>query len=230
MKATHLRSGLIGFACAAISTMAAAQSSISVSRPFSGPAVPEVSVSSSPSVAVGPASSGPSITWIGSGCPAADDANYHFEGNILVVDFSKMVASKGPGISLIESRKTCSITVDLKVPGGLSYALGGYTANGSDDLSETDTRTLTVTDFFQGQGQTISLDNAGNGPANADFHATHWNSAAETLWSPCNEQRAQTITVALRVGGTDRATAASSSLDSIRLPLRLRLCVGELQR
>ena len=173
---------------------------------------------------------GPLVSMIGSGCPKdGSGSNSHFEGSVLVVNFANMVAEKGEGISLINSRKTCSITIDLKIPNGLSYSLLGYSAQGSDTLADTDTRSLNVTNFFQGQSQTTTLSSEAKGPVAASFSPHHWNNVAESLWSPCGVQRAQTVTIALRVSGTDRSKDSSSTLDSIRLPMKLRLCAGGLR-
>ena len=169
----------------------------------------------------------PSIRFIGSGCPLTKGGgpSYHWEASTLVVAFSDMVANKGPGISLIDSRKTCSITIKLKLPKGLSYSLSGYSAEGFDDLAAHDKRTLTVTNFFQGQDQTTTLSDVAVGPKAEDFSPNHLNLASEYLWSPCLAQRAQTITAAIRIGsGGDRTTSSAATLDILRLPIRVKHC------
>jgi hypothetical protein len=172
----------------------------------------------------------PSLQSIGSGCAEDSGASAHWEGATLVVNFSEMVAEKGQGISLTQSRKTCSLTLDLKLPKGLSYALAAYTAVGYDDLADKDTRNFTITNFFQGDGETASSSSESTGPLSKSFRTRHWNSSSELLWSPCGESRAQTITAALRVAnGGDRASESVAGLDSLRLTFRVRQCAAVLR-
>jgi len=171
------------------------------------------------------ATSAPSVTFIGSGCEQNSGADTHWEGGTLVVNFGTMVAEKGAGISLLGSRKTCSVTLDLNVPQGLSYALVGHAAIGYDDLSASDTRTLTVTNFFQGQETTASVKSTVTGPRTGNYFSRHQNTAAETVWSPCNLARAHTITAAVRVGSGENSDVSSlSALDGLRLNFRVKPC------
>ena len=112
----------------------------------------------------------PTLTFIGSGCPLdADSVNSHWEGSTLVVNFAQMSATKGPGVSLLEGRKTCSLTLDLKVPNGLKYTLVGYTASGYDSLAEGDKRNLSVSSFFQGSSDTATFTNESLGAKEGEF-------------------------------------------------------------
>lgn len=172
----------------------------------------------------------PSLQSIGSGCAEDSGASAHWEGATLVVNFSEMVAEKGQGVSLTQSRKTCSLTLDLKLPKGLSYALAAYSAEGYDDLADKDVRNFTVSNFFQGDGATASSSSEATGPLSKSFRTRHWNSQDELLWSPCGESRAQTITAALRVAnGGDRAAESVSGLDSLRLTFRIKQCAPVLR-
>lgn len=172
-------------------------------------------------------SSAPSFTFIGSGCPADEDAvNYHWEGSTLVVNFAGMSASKGPGVSLLESRRNCSLTMDLKVPNGLKYTLVGYRAAGYDSLGEGDSRSITVSSFFQGSSDTATFTSDAKGLLEDDFRVKGFAAPADLVWSPCNAQRAQTINTAVRVSGSDRQAPAFSTVESLRLYFRLGLCVS----
>lgn len=174
------------------------------------------------------AAQAPSLTFIGSGCPAdTDSVNYHWEGSTLVVNFAGLTASKGPGVSLIEGRKNCSLTMNLFVPNGLKYTLVGYSASGYDSLGEGDNRTLNVTSFFQGSADQNAFVSEGQGPRTDDFRVSGVAAANDIVWSPCGVQRAQTINTAVRVNGSDRQQAAFATVESLRLRFRLGLCRPE---
>ncbi len=180
--------------------------------------------SSSVSISAGEATL-PGISLLGTGCPANTGAEAHWEGSALVVNFGKMVAEKGQGVSLLESRKNCAITLDLDVPDGLSYAIAAYVATGYDQLSDKDSRNFTLSNFFQGQGQTGTSSSESLGTSNHDFKLKHFNSDADIIWSPCNVQRAQTVNVALRIGnGGDREASSSATLDNLRLYFTIKPC------
>lgn len=167
----------------------------------------------------------PSVTFIGSGCPVDSGADVYWEGASLVVSFGKMVAEKGQGVSLLQSRKNCAITLDLKVPNGLSYALAAYSATGYDDLSDKDTRIFTLSNFFQGQGETGTSNSEKVGPLADDFKVIHYNDHDGLLWSPCNVQRPQTFNAAIRIAnGGDRAESSTATLDNLRLYFIIKQC------
>lgn len=168
----------------------------------------------------------PSFSFIGSGCPADEDSvDYHWEGSTLVINFASLTASKGPGVSLLESRKNCSLTMDLRVPKGLKYTLVSYSATGYESLGEGDTRNLNVSSFFQGSADQSSFVSEAEGPKEDEFRATGVASSQELLWSPCGAQRAQTINTAVRVNGKDRQAPAYAMVESLRLRFRLGLCL-----
>ncbi len=170
----------------------------------------------------------PSFDFIGSACPKdAEALDYHWEGSTLVINFSALTAAKGPGVSLLEARKNCSLTMNLKVPNGLKYTLVGYTADGFDSLGEGDSRTLTLSSFFQGTGKTASFESVVKGPVDDSFRVSGTAAAQDLVWSPCNAQRAHTITAAVRVNGSDRQQAAFAGVDSLRLRFRVGLCLPE---
>ncbi len=166
----------------------------------------------------------PTITLTGSGCARNQGSEAHWESGSLVVNFGGMEAAKGPGLPLSLSRKACSITLDLHVPEGLSYALAAYSAQGYDDLSGQDTRTLSLTQFFQGEATAGSSKELASGPLAASFDVNTYSRYLEPVWSPCGLQRAHTLTAALRVGGSDRQAASASTLESLRLTFRVKPC------
>ncbi|MES2745666.1 MAG: DUF4360 domain-containing protein [Bdellovibrionota bacterium] len=170
----------------------------------------------------------PTLTFIGSGCPAdTESVNHRWEGNTLVIDFADFSAAKGPGVSLVQSRRNCSLTMDLKVPKGFKYTLVSYRAYGHDSLGEGDTRNISVNSFFQGSAAQSSFSNDAAGPKDANFSASSTLPSGEVLWSPCNVQRAQSINTSIRVNGSDRTAPASASIDSLRLRFRVGLCSPE---
>jgi hypothetical protein len=172
----------------------------------------------------------PSFSFIGSGCPKdADSVDYHWEGSTLVIQFAELAVAKGPGQSPLANRKNCSLTMDLKVPKGLTYALVGYRAVGHDTLSSGDSRNLSVSNFFQGSAAQSSFSSDATGPKDADFSVSGTLAEKDLLWSPCNVQRAHTITTAVRVNGNDRQAPAAVSIDSLRLRVRLGLCQAKQQ-
>lgn len=179
------------------------------------------------SLSLGDASSGlPSVSFIGSGCAVDSGAAVHWEGGALVISFGKMIAEKGQGISLLESRKNCAITLDLKVPKGLSYSLAAYAVTGYDDLADKDTRSFTLSNFFQGQSQSGTSSENKVGPLADAFHSYQFVKEDAAVWSPCGVQRAQTINAALRIGsgGGDRQSSSASTLSSLRLVFRIKAC------
>ncbi|MBC7658940.1 MAG: DUF4360 domain-containing protein [Chitinophagaceae bacterium] len=173
-------------------------------------------------------SAAPTVSFIGSGCPQGDSGtNVRWDGSRLHLNFSGMVTQRGDGVPLTESRKTCSITISMNLPAGYTYSLGSFEARGNEALQAEETRTVTVTNFFEGQGATSTQSVSANGPSAKNFVAGHTYTGAESLWSPCDAQRAETVTVALRIGADIRSCLANGSvatLDSIQLPVRIKAC------
>jgi hypothetical protein len=160
-----------------------------------------------------------SINALGSGCkdPSTYAVNLSDDKKAFTLSFSEFIAEVGPGIPLVESRKNCSIVLDLKIPAGWQYTIGTFNYRGFMDLGPKVKAEHTTTYYFQGQGKTGSFTAVEIGPQAKDFVYTDkvglQTAYIPDVWSPCSSaSRALTINPSVRVS---KAQGASSSAQGI---------------
>jgi hypothetical protein len=130
------------------------------------------------------------VTANGTGCPAGSwDAAISDDGRAFTVTFSSYEAIVEPGKSFVI--KDCQLGIDLKTPGGFSFAISafhysGYAILDSDGMSAKQTAKY----YFMGN-PTGSQENAREmtGPYDDSFLFSDEVPSAQLVWSPCGTTR-----------------------------------------
>lgn len=151
------------------------------------------------------------IKAIGSGCKTADtySTNISEDAQAFTITFSEFAAQLGDGISILENRKNCSITLDLEIPNGWQFSVATFNYRGYLDQTAGVEARHTTTYFFQGaDGQrpenTGRFERVQVGAASGEFVLTDKIGLTSVYipntWSPCNVKRALTLnpSIALR--------------------------------
>lgn len=169
------------------------------------------------------------ISAIGSGCKTADSyaTNISEDGLAFTITFSEFAAQLGDGISMLENRKNCSVTLDLQVPNGWQFSVATFNYRGYLDMTAGVQAAHTTTYFFQGADgrrpeNTGRFERVQNGPAAGEFVLTDKIGLTSVYipktWSPCNVQRALTLnpSISLRkLKSTSKGESAVMVNDSI---------------
>ncbi len=146
----------------------------------------------------------------GSGCnnPGSYSVNLSADRQAFTVSFSEFVAAIGQGLSPLEARKNCSLTMTLNIPAGFQYSIGTFNYRGYMDLDANIQADHTTSYFFQGTGETGKFVASARGPLSKDFVYTDKVGLTSVyipdVWSPCNADRALTINPAIslrKLGG-----------------------------
>lgn len=140
------------------------------------------------------------INYAGSGCPAGTvAANVSSDASAFDLLFDSFVAEAGPGVPLMESRKLCTINLDLSIPQGWSYAVSSVQTRGFANLESGTSATQMNRYYFQGSASTATFRSTMNGPLTRDYVFTDQLSASNQVWSPCGASRALNLAVEARV-------------------------------
>lgn len=160
------------------------------------------------------------INASGSGCKDASTyaVNLSDDRKAFTVTFSEFIASIGPGVPLIESRKNCSITLTLNIPNGWQYSIGTFNYRGFMDLGQRIRAEHSTSYFFQGAGKTGTFAAVETGPLAKDFVYTDKIGLTTVYipdtWSPCNLQRALTLNPSVRLSKLAGAAADAEGIIS----------------
>lgn len=164
-----------------------------------------------------------SITFAGSGCPAAKDVVYSLQGDYLLISFgSSLKAEVGPGVTLSSLRKNCSATL---VFGADQKSLAVHSVGwyGLADLKEGQDANLNVSWFYQGQGTTGSFNAVLKGTGRQPWLNNFEGQPTAEVWEPCDASRALTINTSLRIAGP-RDQVANSQLYFLGVRFKSRNC------
>jgi hypothetical protein len=153
---------------------------------------------------------GPSVGALGvggTGCPAGT-VRAAVTTDSLSLRFSSFRASAGGARSF--DRKSCGISIPLRVPAGMSVTIVGVTYRGTSNLPSGGSARLSAEIFFSG-GQGPVATRTINGPTNGAFNFS--TAAVGSVWSACG------ATVNLRVNSsvlvkTARGISASAGIRS----------------
>ncbi len=150
-----------------------------------------------------------SLSFAGSGCPAGSlDGRSEGDGSSLALVFRALVAEAGPGISLADGRRNCTINVDLAHPDDWSYALASAEYKGYAALGSGTTATLETAAYFQGGQATGRLTTSLQGPYYDRYTVKERFHTADLVWSPCGADRSLNINTSVRVVADDEASGA----------------------
>lgn len=159
-----------------------------------------------------------SISYAGTGCPAGTVAqNVSADAQAFTLLFDSFVAQTAPGLPPTESRKNCTLNIDLAVPPSWSYSIFTVDYRGYANLEPGVTGIQKSTYYFQGQRNQINLQTTIVGPQARDYSLRDTLGLQATEWSPCGGTRALNINAQVRVEKPFNRPQASGlmTIDSI---------------
>jgi hypothetical protein len=155
------------------------------------------------------------VTVNGSGCPAGSVAVAQAPDNTaFTVTYSGYTAQTGPGISALELRKNCQLSLLISVPQGFTYAINSADYRGFAYLAKGASAVENANYYFQGSAATVSSPHTIVGPYNNDWQFTDTTATADLVFAPCGVDRNFNINTSLRVA---RGTSSASSSNFITM-------------
>jgi hypothetical protein len=165
------------------------------------------------------------VTANGMGCPAGTwDASISADGKDLDVLFSRYEAVVNPGQSIAIS--DCQISIDLRSPQGLSFAVKSFDFNGYASLDKAAMRGgVTAKYYFQGNplpAKEKRLDIVG--PYDNSVVFADDIDVADLVWSPCGTSRRLNAQTRVWLNNdASRSGSGSIELDSHEMRMRFDL-------
>lgn len=151
----------------------------------------------------------------GSGCPGNTVAGLltsSLPGTLpdtLTLLFDAYIAEQGPGISAIDRRKNCNITIDLAVPQGFSFSLVEAEYRGFADLAAGVKGVQTTTYSFP-FSNSATFGTVLDGPLTGNYKRNDELGAA--VFSPCKQSVPLTLATQAFLSG-DRTKSALLTVD-----------------
>ena len=141
----------------------------------------------------------------GNGCPAGSAAvAVSPDGQELSILFDKFIAQ---GNNRSQSRKSCNLTIPIKVPQGFQISL--YDADYRGYVAPSTRGTLRAEYFFAGQsGPVISRSFRGE----TDYHVTDSLATVANVWSACGDSLNMRVNASMRASGQGMATVDTFDL------------------
>jgi len=159
-----------------------------------------------------------SITYAGTGCPAGTVyENIAPDYRAFTLYFDSFMAESGPGRSLSQSRKNCSIMLSLDHPAGWQYTVDTVDYAGYVSLEPNVQAIQKSSYYFQGQFQTANLQTTFYGPVARDYQIRDQLGLSALVWSPCGASRALILNAQVRADNfRNRSGYGLIPLDTIR--------------
>jgi hypothetical protein len=129
-----------------------------------------------------------SVNAVGSGCPAGSwDAAISPDGQQFTVSFDQYEAIVNPGQAI--AVKDCTLAIDLRAPGGLTFAVSNFSYKGYAWLDSPGMSARQTAKYYFSGNPIAGVDNSTTmqGPFEDSFDFT--DTVAELVWSPCGPTR-----------------------------------------
>ena len=157
-----------------------------------------------------------SLNYGGSGCPQGSvGQTIAQDRNSFTLIFDDYIAEVGRGISRRQGRKSCQITIDLKVPPGYQYSIADLDYRGYVSLDPGVMATQTASYYFDGfrEGRfTTSF----RGPIDEDYRVSDSiELESGRVWSPCGSNRLLNIKTAISLRSRRRSGEGLLTVDSV---------------
>ncbi|MEV7520584.1 DUF4360 domain-containing protein [Streptomyces sp. NPDC091371] len=153
----------------------------------------------------------------GSGCrPGSAAVAVAPDNSAFTVTYSEYLAQAGGGVSAVEGRKNCLLSLVVHVPQGFTYAVAQVDYRGFGSLQPGAIGTQKASYYFQGMSQTAQRTHKFNGALDDNWQATDTTGIEALVFAPCGEQRNFNINTELRaeVGSSDPSKLSFMALDS----------------
>jgi hypothetical protein len=159
------------------------------------------------------------VTANGTGCPVGSTAvamDPQGENSFFTVTYDKFLAQAGAGTAPTDSRRSCQVTVQVKVPQGFTFAIAKTDFRGFASLQRGSYGTEKASYYFSGMSETPSMSHRYNGPMEDDWQATDQVTVGSLSFRPCGSTRYFNIKteVVVNAGSADRSTTSYMSMDS----------------
>ncbi|MFD7257700.1 DUF4360 domain-containing protein [Streptomyces sp. NPDC059874] len=153
----------------------------------------------------------------GSGCrPGSATVAVAPDNSAFTVTYSEYLAQAGGGVSAVEGRKNCLLSLVVHVPQGFTYAVAQVDYRGFGSLQSGAIGTQKASYYFQGMSQTAQRTHKFTGALDDNWQATDTTSVEALVFAPCGEKRNFNINTELRaeVGTSDPSKVSFMALDS----------------
>jgi hypothetical protein len=152
------------------------------------------------------------VTVNGSGCPAGTAAVAAAADNTsFTVTYSDYLAQVGVGAKPTDFRKNCQLNLQVRTPGGFTFAIAQADYRGFAHLVNGATGLQRAGYYFAGTSPTTLESHTFAGPLSDNWQTTDRNEVAELVFAPCGEVRNLNVNTELRVsaGTSNPATTTS---------------------
>ena len=159
------------------------------------------------------------VTVNGTGCPVGTTAialDPNHENEFFTITYNAFTAQVGPGIPLIDSRRGCQISVQVKVPSGFTFAIAKTDYRGFANLARGAFGVERASYYFSGNSETPSMSHRFNGPWEDNWQATDEVGVGALVFRPCGAQRYFNIKtdVIVNAGSSPRSSTSFVTMDS----------------
>ncbi len=158
------------------------------------------------------------LTYGGPGCPAGSVyTSVRLDGSF-TVGFDRMLALIGPGVALAESRKSCTVRLEIVAPPGYTYAIAAVDHSGSASVAAGATAEWRSEFYFPGPVAMPLTYTTIPGPFESDWVETELVATDALRWAPCGAGPSQLILVhqvRLRRGSSAPDSSSFIALDNL---------------
>jgi hypothetical protein len=157
----------------------------------------------------------------GTGCPQSIDTPYWTAtkqggpADYFEIVFNQFSVTKGQGIPIADSRKFCTISVDMKIPEGWSYSLFDIAWEGYGDIPRSYTGYQIASYRFPQHSNEIYARTVRRGPFSGSYQRVDRLGIHGAAWSPCGLKVPLHIKAELQLQGFDPVRQAMMTVDSV---------------
>ncbi|KAI9029507.1 hypothetical protein DFJ74DRAFT_765303 [Hyaloraphidium curvatum] len=153
------------------------------------------------------------VTYGGSGCPGGSAAVSISDDKQALTVLYDDFAAQSPGTPA-QGREFCQLSVKLKYPQGLSFAVYQVDTRGFAALDAGTNGRQRTTLYFQGETDQATFTTNFAGPFNDDYLFSDHAESAQLVWCPCGAKRNLQIKEEVSVWGGDAHKKALLTTDS----------------
>ncbi|MEV0895537.1 DUF4360 domain-containing protein [Actinoplanes sp. NPDC049802] len=136
----------------------------------------------------------------GSGCPAGTaEIQVSPDFTAFTVTYANYTALVGPTATPLDFRKNCQLALDIKVPGGFTFAIASADYRGYASLRPGSYGQQAASYYFQGHSRTTRSRHDFKGPMEDSWQRTDKVAIASLNYLPCGERKFLNINTELRV-------------------------------
>jgi len=157
-----------------------------------------------------------SYAYGGTGCPQGSvGAFLSADRTTFTLIFDSYVASIGPGVSIVDTRKNCQLNLDLEYPSGFQYSVLSTIFRGYVGIDKGVSASQSAVYYFSGETSQTTTSTYFKGPLSQDYEVEDDVSLTSVVWSPCGAPVALNIDSAVLL--TSGVSSASGQItdDSI---------------